>query len=57
MLHRLDLLFDGYRWYRRWRGGTWRFCTRFYEDGVSVGIWLHNQEPPYFIQVDRTEQY
>jgi len=36
-MHLLDTLFAGYRWYRRWCGGTWYY--RYLDHPVGTFVW------------------
>lgn len=36
------LYFGGYRWYRKWRGGNWKYVGPKYQPD---SCWIHNSNP------------
>ena len=50
--------FAGYKWYRKWRGGTWYYVGMLVDCGMTkIFYWTNNQPDNFFEQIRETEEY
>lgn len=52
-----DLCLDRFRWYRRWRGGTWYETIDLPHGPGPFHVWWHNRRPSCHHYLLSTEHY